>query len=216
MNRKSFNAVECSNEKCRARIHPPNSATNFVNPALSVKLAVERGLIPTSSTLLEIGSGNLRNALYPMKSIDDLAVTVYDLPATVERFSSRYAKLRRAGGTLTANPFSSRKYDFIVCTFVLETVCPESKRESILRSIKASLKARGALIASFRGFKGVRGSQYKPCPEKQGLITPLNTFIKPYSLPDVKRLLNCCGFDSISYLQRYQVDEPENIHLLAS
>jgi hypothetical protein len=72
------------------------------------------------------------------------------------------------------------------------------------------------LVASFRGYPGVKGSKYKTCRMGDGLITPLNTFVKPYSIPEVKNLLDSSGFKFFHTLQNYRVNKPQNIHIKAS
>lgn len=208
--------VQCPNSACKAKINPSNAATNFANPVLSAKIAVEKGIIRGSQRILEFGSGNLRNALFILNSVPDTYLFTYDLQNTVERFAENYQRFKEIGGTVVKADYGSQKYDVVLCTFVLETICPEQQRVSILRSILSILKKRGVLIASFRGYPGVRGAKYKKCPMGEGLVTPLNTFVRPYSIPELKNLFFSCGFKLFSSLQNYRVDQPENIHIKAS
>lgn len=213
---KLHKTTQCPYSECRAKINPSNAATNFTTPALSVKIAVEDGIIRPGQKILEVGSGNLRNALFILNSVPDTHLFTYDLQSTIKRFTENYQRFEKLGGLLVKTDYGKRKYDVVLCTFVLETICPEEERISVLRSILSVLKKGGVLVASFRGYPGVKGSKYKTCRMGDGLITPLNTFVKPYSIPEVKNLLDSSGFKFFHTLQNYRVNKPQNIHIKAS
>jgi SAM-dependent methyltransferase len=210
-----LNNKVCPHGKCSKRVNPSNSATNFLNPALAVELALKSQAIKPNSSVLEVGSGNLRNSLFLLKSVSGIKSFAYELEDTVARFADRYELFKSRGGNVVKSSFGKRKYDIVICTFVLETICPYEKRKALLKKIRTVLKTDGTLIASFRGYPGVRGSQYRSCPMREGLITPLNTFIKPHSIPEALDFLKEAGFRSTALLQKYKVEKPENIHILA-
>jgi hypothetical protein len=166
--------------------------------------------------VLEIGSGNLRNVLYIANSIDKVDLYCYEIKNTIEKFLNNYKYFKEHGGKIIEDEFDKEKYDAILSTFFLETICPQEKRICILKLIKKSLSKRGVLVASFRGYTGVLGSKYKKCPEGEGLISPLHTFIKPYSIIEIEHLLASCGFNKVIQLQNYKVNIPKNIHIVAS
>ena len=215
MGKKLHALGECPVIHCRKQLQPENAATNFKSPTLSVKLAIEKQLLKSEHKILEIGAGNLRNALYILKCFPKGDVSVFELKATINRFRDRYEKFRRLGGHLINCEYGSLKYDAVICTFVLETICPFKKRTMVLKNIRRALKNRGLLIISLRGYPGVRGSRYKQCPKREGLITPFNTFVKPYSISEVHKFLGDCGFKHLFTFQKYRVDKPENIHIMA-
>jgi SAM-dependent methyltransferase len=210
------NLIACPYGKCKAKLNPANSATNFKNPALSVKIAADRGIIQKGQRILEVGSGNLRNSLYILKTVPGIHMFSYDLQHTINRFAENYQKYKELRGKLVKEDYGMSKYDVVLCTYVLETICPEQNRYLILQSIVEVLKKNGILIASFRGYPGVYGSKYKKCQMKEGLITPLNTFVKPYSISEVQSLLHSCNFKTVRNLQNYKVDRPKNIHVMAT
>jgi hypothetical protein len=215
MHHKSESPQLCPYGDCSAELIPSNAATNFRNPVIAVKAAVDRGLIDSGQTVLEFGAGNLRNALFILRSMNNVDVFAYDLPKTVRRFPEKYEKFSKLGGIIVDSELEMRAYDVVVSAYVLETICPETARKTILKSINNSLKFRGLLIASFRGYPGVKGSQYKKCPMGEGLISPHKTFVKPYSLTEVQKLLTSCNFSGISFLKNYRVEKPQNIQAIA-
>jgi len=205
----------CHHGKCRTKIRPANSATNFRSPAPSVKLVVDRGLIRKGQLILEIGGGNLRNCLYVLKSVPGTVPFSYDLQHCINRFASNYKKYYALGGRILPPDYSKIKFDIIICTYVLETICPSRARIQILKAINDALKKEGFLVASFRGHSGVFGTKYKKYPLGEGLISPLNTFVKPFSLSDCVELLRASKFKHIIFLENYRVEKPQNIHILA-
>lgn len=209
-------SLKCPHGTCKAKINPSNAATNFANPALSVKVSVDREIIRTGQKILEFGSGNLRNSLFILNSVRDVKVYAYDLQETINRFPENYKRFEKLGGVLVGEDYKEKKYDIVICTFVLETICPEQRRFMILSAIKSVVKRSGLLIASFRGYPGVRGNRHRECLMGEGLITPKDTFVRPYSISEVKNLMCQCGFKAVQTLQKYRVEEPENVHILAS
>jgi hypothetical protein len=135
--------------------------------------------------------------------------------STVQKYASAYNTFRKKGGIILHSFPNGLIYDAIVCTFVLETVCPQAKRTFLLKKIRQRLKSDGILVASFRGVSGVIGTEYKECSKKEGWLTPLHTFIKPYTIKEADSLLKSCGFTKIVFLQDYRVNTPRNIHLVA-
>lgn len=204
----------CPYDECSERLKVSNSATNFSNPALSVRIAVDRQMFKPECSVLEVGSGNLRNSLFVMNSVPGIKMFAFELEETRQRFRKRYQLFKNLNGRVVRSDFGKRKYDIAICTFVLETICPSGRRRLLIKRICSVLKRNGILIASFRGYPGVRGSQYKLCPMREGWTTPLNTFIKPHSIQEVLELMRKGGFQSISLLQNYKVKKPQNIHII--
>lgn len=164
---------------------------------------------------MEIGSGNLRNSFYILKCFPNIGLYAYELKSTIEKYQKNYIKFVKLGGEIIKSLQNKQKYDVIMCTFVLETICPLTRRERLLKKIYSLLKNNGVLIASFRGYTGVRGSRYKLCPLKEGFLSPLKTFVKPYSIIEVKNLMKKTGFINLTLIQKYKVNKPKNIHIVA-
>ncbi len=192
-----------------------NSATNFKSPVMSVVISIEKNIIRPHQKILEVGSGNLRNMNYILQNIPNIEAYVYDFRSTYERYEEKYTRFQEMGGTILKSNFDKQKYNIILCTYVLEAFCPPKERITLLHKIKNALKRDGRFIGSFRGYKGVVGSKYKPCPSRDGFITPLKTFVKPFSTHEISSFLRSVGFDSIEFLQKYKVERPQNIHLTA-
>ena len=201
---------------CKRNLIPSNSATNFNNPTIAVKKSIEQGIIRPNQNILEIGPGNFRNAFYILNTIEKCNYFAFDLQDTLKRFSNNLEKYKALGGKIINEDLSSLKYDVIICTFVIETICPTKERYSLINFIKSRLSENGLLIASFRGYDGVFGTKYKNCPIGEGLISTLKTFIKPFSISEIKSLFSNFKLGEIKFLQKYKVDKPKNIHFLIS
>jgi len=208
--------MECRFTACAATLRPQNAATNFTNPALSVKRAIKGGYATPGCKVIELGSGNLRNAMYTLRQVAEVRYHAFELPDCIGRFRDNYAQFESEGGIVLTRSFGRGKYDLAICTFVLETICPSAKRAAKLERLARSLGSDGILVASFRGYPGVRGSKYRRCPAGEGLISPLRTFVKPYSVREAGRLLSTVGLTEVVALQSYRVDRPQNVHLVAS
>jgi len=209
------NIIECRHEDCRDSLKPWNAATNFTSPAYSVTYAVNANMISPGHCILEFGGGNLRNTLFLMSKMPTAEYHVVEKPEVVDRFRSSYKEFERRGGHLILEGLSQRPFEVIVCTYVLETICPSSQRTKVLLSLRKALRSGGIFIASFRGYPGVKGTKYEQCPAGEGYITPRRTFIKPYSMTEVRELIKATGFTSLEALQNYQVESPQNIHIKA-
>lgn len=207
--------MECPHELCRNSLRPWNAATNFTKPVFSVKHAVDADLINSSKTILEFGAGNLRNALYVQNIYPNIEYSVIEKQECMDRFTSNYDEFKRKGGRIIQNQLDELSYEILVCTFVLETICPSTQRINLLRTLTERLTRDGMLIASFRGYPGIQGSRYTQCPAKEGFITPKMTFVKGYSIPEVTLLLTQAGFTETETLQKYKVQSPQNIHISA-
>jgi SAM-dependent methyltransferase len=207
--------TKCSNWNCSSRIIAANSARNFLNPSLAVEKALEKGILKNGQDVLEVGAGNLRTVSFISHKIKSACLRAFEVETTIQKFTENYASFLKAGGMIIPSFPNRTKYDAIICTFVLETICPKASRNYLLKKIHQSLKRGGILIASFRGVSGVIGSKYKECPKKEGWLTPLHTFIKPYTIKEIRSLLKSCGFSEVDFFQDYRVDTPKNIHLAA-
>lgn len=212
---KKLHSLSCPHSQCASQLVPTNGAVNFSNPALSVVLAVKQKIARPRQSILEFGSGNLRNAIYLQGSLPTARVYAYDLQPAVDRFPRQYKEFQSIGGIVIPRISHVQKYDIVICTFVVETICPARARINALITIRALLHSDGLLVASIRGHGGVRGSTYHICQSGDGLVSSHRTFIKPHSISEAKTLLRSAGYNQVGFLQEYRVDTPENIHLTA-
>lgn len=209
------NSIDSECESCRTSLRPWNAATNFSKPAYSVAYATATNMISSGQHVLEFGGGNLRNIMYLMSKVPTAEYHVIEKTEVVNRFGREYEGFERRGGRLVRDGLDTCQFDIVICTFVLETICPSQHRTEVLLSLRKALRNDGAFIASFRGYPGVKGTRYKQCPAGEGFITPLRTFIRPYSIAEVQDLLRATGFVGFDALQKYKVETPQNIHIKA-
>jgi len=207
--------MECPYDNCRNSLRPWNSATNFANPTRSVEYAVNGNMISPGQCVMEFGAGNLRNTLFLMPKLSNARYYVIERKEVVNRFRSRYEEFEHRGGYILGDEIGKHRFDVVICTYVLETICPLTQRINVLLSLRKAMKRGGTLIASFRGYPGVKGTKYRRCPAKEGYLTPFNTFINPYSISEVQDLLEATGFVGFETLERYRVKSPQNIHAMA-
>lgn len=202
--------VAGSPKTCLCHTESGLSATAFPNPAESVIAAADHGLFSADRTYLEIGGGNLRNAAYVQAKFHPKECVVVEQRSVTERFGEAYRKFSRGGGTVQ-HDLPGRRYDTIVMTYVLETICPPSTRHSLLEQVATLMHRDSALVISARGFGGVRGTSYKRCEHSDGFRSARGAFVRGYSVPDVIALFGEYGL-SFFPLKRYRTDTPENIH----
>jgi SAM-dependent methyltransferase len=172
-------------------------------------------MLKPNQKILEVGSGNLRNVTRLLNEFKTDMIFCYDFPQTYARFKDEYSFFEKNGGKYYNFGQSQMKFDVIICTYVMETFCPSLERLNFLKSIYGILKGDGFLIGSFRGYKGIVGSNYKECPLREGYISPLKTFVRPHSIVEVTDFLKDGGFNKVEFLEKYKVEKPQNIHLLA-
>jgi hypothetical protein len=189
------------------------SATAFPYPAESVIRASRLGVFAPGNTYLEIGGGNLRNAIYVQSEFGPKKMVIVEQPSVINRFRQKYSMFQKAGGVV-AESLPRGLFDAIVVTYVLETICPSDHREDLLQKISDRMNSESRLILSVRGYPGVRGRYYNRCPHSDGWTSPRGAFVRPYSILEVEEMLRRHGL-RFEPLQHYRVDRPENIHGIA-
>jgi hypothetical protein len=158
--------------QCRCGIDSGLSATAFGRPTESVLRASRSGLFHRDLSFLEIGGGNLRNALFVQQKFRPKRIVVFERSSVIARFGEEYEMFQQSGG-LVRDSLPRSPFDTIVMTYVLETICPPTERDQLLRNIANLLHPNSRLILSVRGYPGVRGKHYRRCPYSDGWISPL-------------------------------------------
>src|SRR5882724_3638674 len=87
---------------CCGKVKPENAARKFSNPAPVLGNPKVRALLESPSTIIEVGAGCLRNALYLQKS--GHRVNVLEVNAMKARFPEEYERFEKKGGTLLEAP----------------------------------------------------------------------------------------------------------------
>lgn len=199
-----------SASECLCRTDSGLSATAFVSPAEAVLRASTLGCFAPDKTFLEIGSGNLRNALFVQKNYHPKKAIVVEQPHVVKRFADKYRIFQESHGEMR-HALPRGKFDAIVITYVLETICPPLLRDRLLSEVVQRMHRESQLVLSIRGYGGVRGSQYKRCPHSDGSISSRGAFVRAYGLDELEHMLNGHNINFVP-LKRYRVEKPENIH----
>lgn len=202
-----------STDKCLCSVDAGLSATAFPKPAESVVRASQETYFTSDTTYLEIGGGNLRNALFIQQKFGPLRMVVVERQSVINRFSGKYADFRSAGG-IVGQTLPRGRFDVIIATYVLETICPAIDRELLLSRITNAMSAKSRLLLSVRGYPGVRGKCYRRCPHSDGWVSPRGAFVRAYSLRELDEFLQRHGL-AFTPLQRYRAGAPENIHGIA-
>lgn len=199
--------------KCLCAVDSGRSATGFPNPAKSVTRVGGLDFISANQTYLEVGGGNLRNALFVQREFAPRRMVVVEQRCVVNRFASAYQHFQHAGGTVQ-DEVPRGRFDVIIATYVFETICPPRDRNRLLARIANAMGPNSRLILSVRGYPGVRGRYYKRCPHSDGSITPRGAFVRGYSIPELEAFLRRHGLE-FEALQKYRCETPENIHGIA-
>jgi hypothetical protein len=198
---------------CCKKVRPENAARLFHNPASILLNSVVVGMLSTETTILEIGAGCLRNALYLIKK--GHSVSVLEVPGVRERFREQYDEFERRGGrVMFALPLRA-KFDVIVSTFVVETICNRQQRVGLLMGVYKSLSVTGALVLSARGPRDLLTAHNDGIRCGDGYVTPNLSFARSYNRPQMERLLRNVGFTSLEFLHKKSSKEPEYLHVVA-
>ncbi len=173
----------------------------FDRPAPFVKMIEERGLLDKQKDkILEIGAGNLRNALYLLS--EGYKIEAFEIKETYERYKNRYEEFRKLGGTYYIDNFPSTQYSVILLIFVIETILLKKKRKEILKKCKYLLTNKGRLFICLRGLKDLSKMDLTNKKYKDGYLTSKQTFVKPFTVKDAVNLLKSSGFSSIKILNK--------------
>jgi SAM-dependent methyltransferase len=208
------------NQGCCGQINPTNSARSFKQPAPILRKLKVLGLLNnTGASVIEYGSGNLRNARFLLRAGHPVAVV--EIKTTVDRYKRQYAAFAARGGVCAVwgdregRTKPANKYDCALMTFVLETICDPSVRIELLRHCRSRLKRGGKLILSVRGHKDVLTAFGKGAACNDGYTTPGKTFIRGFNLAELVSLLAAGGFNRVTPLHKAETLAPELVHVIA-
>jgi hypothetical protein len=201
---------------CCKQVIPQNAARMFANPAPVLNKPRVRELLADRVRRkgIEIGAGCLRNSLFLQSQ--GFTITAVDLPGIEARFPKQYHRFRQRGGTVSLGKLPQNgHFDFAVCTFVIETICEPNVRLRVLRHVVNKLASDGFLIFSTRGPADVVTAHASGTKCSDGFVTPQRTFVRPYTRPQLIRLLRSAGFGEIEFLHKPAIKAPELLHGIA-
>jgi len=187
----------------------------FRNPAPILSIGAVRNLLsgPNPKTILEVGAGCLRNALFLLRT--GHRVSVLEVPRMGERFREQYEEFAAAGGKILKNLVGSPRFEIVLITFVVETICEPRERMALLRSVASQLKQGGSLILSARGPRDLLTAQNMGIRCRDGYLTPNFSFARSYTRAQMGRLLRAAGFSESKFLHKDSSKEPEYLHVIA-
>jgi hypothetical protein len=162
---------------------------------------------------MEVGAGCLRNALYLVNK--GHWVTVLEVPQMKERFPEQYEEFSEHGGAFVQRWSRRSKYDIVILTFVIETICNPTVRAALLQGVYEHLSSRGSLVLSARGPRDLLTAQNKGVRCGDGFRTPNLSFARSYTRVQMERLLKSVGFATLQFLHKESTKEPEYLHVLA-
>jgi len=173
------------------KIRVANSARTFSKPARLVREVWKQGLLREGDTALEVGAGCLRNARWLQRH--GVRVDVLEEEAIEEKYAVRYRSFKRNGGRVFCGSWPSGKYGCVVCTFVLGVLTPASARVKLLRMIRERMRKDGLLLLSVRGHGDVKTKTRKGRRWRDGYLTPIGTFIKPFRREELVEMAGSVG-----------------------
>ena len=103
-----------------------------------------------------------------------------EIKAVIGKYAEKYARFERDGGSVFQETWPRRHYQVIVCTFVLGVLPTKRARLDLLKKVAARLSAGGIVFLSVRGFGDVKTKARQGRKWRDGYITPVGTFIKPF------------------------------------
>lgn len=173
------------------KIQAANSARTFNKPARLLREAWDQRLLRRGDTALEIGAGCLRNARWLLDR--GARVDVLEEADVVRKYSARYADFQKKGGQVFAGTWPSRRYHAVVCTFVLGVITPRLARLRLLEKIRDRMRPKGVVLLSARGMGDVKTKTRKGRRWRDGFITPIGTFVKPFRRSELLRMAESVG-----------------------
>jgi hypothetical protein len=163
---------------------------------------------------IEIGAGCLRNSIFLLS--EGFKITALDLPGIEDRFPNQYKRFRNSGGNVLLGRLPNNlRFDFGICTFVIETICDPMVRLQLLKTLLNNLSKKGFLILSTRGPADVVTAHAEGVKCSDGFLTPQRTFVRAYNRVQLERLLRAAGFRRIEFLHKPGFKTPELLHAIA-
>lgn len=187
----------------------------FANPAPILRNPKVEGLLRNckGANLLELGAGCLRNTLYLQKL--GFNVSTLEVDGMQHRFPSQYRKFRRARGKLLKDMLRRGQFDFVLATFVIETICDPRVRKGLVSDARKHMRPGGCLILSVRGPRDLLTAQNAGIRCSDGYLTPGHTFSRSFNRTQLQKFLLSCGFKRVQFLHKESTKEPELLHALA-
>lgn len=146
--------------------------------------------INKDSKILDYGAGRLRNALYLLDS-GFKNVSVLDTKKQVEKWDKYKDKFKNIY-TTEEIAYIKDKYEYILCSYVLNVIPEYDIRVDIINNISNLLELTGIAVIEVRGAKSLNNVKYKEV-FNDGFICgngKTRTFQKPYELEDIISFLN--------------------------
>jgi hypothetical protein len=208
------NVSERVRHTCK-EVVPINAARQFRNPApILLNPKVQRLIKSTpKATVVELGGGCLRNALY-LQTLG-FSVTVVEVRGIEDRFPDAYQRFRQLGGCVCYE-VPKQQFAWAICTFVIETICKPAARAALIRRTCEQLEDDGRLVMSVRGPRDLLTAINNGQRLSDGFITPGKSFSRHYTPAQLRRFLRSCGFLAFDFLHRKASLEPELVHVLAN
>ncbi len=200
---------------CCKQVRPENSARMFPNPAPILRKPRVDGILRNGKggNLLELGGGCLRDALYLQKL--GFRVSTLEVGGMETRFPSQYQKFRLAGGKVLRTIPRSAKFNFVLATFVIETICDPWLRRHLVSTTGKHMTDGACFILSVRGPRDLVTAENAGVPCSDGYLTPGHTFSRSYSRAQLREFLLSCGFKRVEFLHKQATKEPELLYALA-
>ncbi len=167
------------------------TSRRFPMPARIVRDSYGMGILGPGMHILEVGGGALRNSLWLQER--RLIVDAVELPAVINRYPREYELFALRGGRAHTT-LPNRRFDAVVCTFVLGTITPTQSRHELLVAMKHSLRREGVLLLAVRGPGDVKTKARSGRRWRDGFLTPNGSFIKPFRRSELLALCMIAGF----------------------
>ena len=138
-----------------------------------------------SIEILDYGAGKLRNALYLFKEGFN-NISLLDTKEQIKNWDKHKDKFKNIYNNEKIDLINN-KYDYILCSYVLNVIPSYEERAIVVKNISKLLKDNGVAIIEVRGEKSLVSVKYKK-EFNDGYICgngKVRTFQKPYILEDL-------------------------------
>ena len=135
--------------------------------------------------ILDYGAGRLRNSLYLLEQGFE-NISLIDTKEQIKNWDKHKNKFKEIYSTEEIE-FINTKYDYILCSYVLNVIPSYEERVTVIKNINRLLNDNGIAVIEVRGDKALNGVKYKET-FNDGYICgngKVRTFQKPYTMNDI-------------------------------
>ena len=118
-------------------------------------------MVKEGENVLDYGCGTGRNLMFLNEQKKGINLVGCDIEEQLKHSLEKHNNVRNAGIEVVETSKVEGKFDYILCSHVLNVIESDSIKEGVLKDIKAHLKEGGKAIIEVRTIKDVEGAKSK-------------------------------------------------------